>query len=74
MRSVRESDDCGEFGADYSGPAIALLNDANQLNHLSKPLPEYGSGQFQTVNTLPAQRQLTGSKRSIGKPILHVSG
>ena len=44
MRSVRESDDCGEFGADYSGPAIALLNDANQLNHLSKPLPEYSSG------------------------------
>jgi hypothetical protein len=31
-----------EFCRDYLGPAIALLNDANRLNHLSKPLPEYG--------------------------------
>ncbi len=35
------------FIAQSQLPAIALLNDAKQLNHLSKPLPEYGSARKQ---------------------------
>ena len=34
----------GGFAGVFSGPAFAQLEDAKQLSHMAKPLPEYGSG------------------------------
>ena len=55
-------------------PADVPQGGPKHLIRRSKPLSEYGSAQLETVSILPAQRQLTGVKRSFGNPIAQVSG